>query len=248
MALKSVVDALDGVPEAFRSEYKEIDGKFVLDVDGINEHPTVVNLKTAHERQKQATKTASDEAKALKARLEGLPEDFDAAAYEALKSAAEGKGQGLPAEQAAQLRASLEKKHADAIKAMTEQLEAERGVATRLLVDDGLTKALVGANVRKELMDGAYHMLRGMVKVVDESGKRSAIVETDMGPMPLDKFVSEWAASDRGKAYVAPPQGAGATGSKGTGGAKTITRAEFDKLDPLGKHKAISVDKMTVVD
>ena len=32
MALNTVLDNLDDVPEALRAEYKEIDGKFVLDL------------------------------------------------------------------------------------------------------------------------------------------------------------------------------------------------------------------------
>ncbi|WP_332719257.1 hypothetical protein [Pelagibacterium mangrovi] len=50
MALKTILDTLDDVPEVLHAEYKEVDGKFVLDLEGIDAYPTVVNLKTAHER------------------------------------------------------------------------------------------------------------------------------------------------------------------------------------------------------
>lgn len=84
MALKTILDSMDDVPEALHAESKEVDGKFVLDIEGIDARPAVVNLNTAHERQKASNKTIQTDLTVAKVRLEGLPEDFDADAYEAL--------------------------------------------------------------------------------------------------------------------------------------------------------------------
>jgi hypothetical protein len=49
MALKYEVTSLDGVPEPIRGEYVEADGKFRLNVSGLDDTRA---LKAAHERVK----------------------------------------------------------------------------------------------------------------------------------------------------------------------------------------------------
>lgn len=239
MPLKAILDSLDDVPEAIRNEYKQDGDRYVLAVDGINEHPSVLNLKTAHERQKAMNAELKQKLAETAGRYEGLPDDFSVEMFEELRQRAEGKA-APNMEELAQARQRLEQKHAKELKALQEQLEAERGVSTRLIVDDGLTKALVNASVRKELLKGAHAMLRGMVKVVEEDGKRAAVVETDMGPQPLDRFVAEWATSEEGRAFVAQPSGgAAAGGNAATSGAKTIKRSQFDAMSQAERHGKI---------
>jgi hypothetical protein len=73
-------------------------------------------------------------------------------------------------------------------------------------------------------------MLSGMVKLGDDG---TAYVETGMGPKVLSDFVKGWAASE-GKAFVTPPSGGGAKGADGRNtGAKSLTRDQFDALDPV---------------
>ncbi len=45
--------------------------------------------------------------------------------------------------------------------------------------------------------------------------KDRAVIETDMGPIPLAEHVKRWAASDEGQPFVTPPSGGGARGGKG---------------------------------
>lgn len=217
MALKTILDALDDVPDALKTEYKEIDGKFVLDLDGIDAHPSVVNLKTAHERQKQATRTAQTDLAAAKARLEGLPDDFDADAYEALKATAEGKAPAKTDEQVAQVRAQLEKKHNAELAKKDERISTLEGAVSRATIDDGLSKALDEAGIDPAFKPGAMALLKskGAVKLVEEDGQFKATVETDMGPMPLAGYVKDWSGSDEGKIYVKKPTGGDAGGGNG---------------------------------
>jgi hypothetical protein len=42
-----------------------------------------------------------------------------------------------------------------------------------------------------------------------------ALVETDMGDVPVSKFVADWAGSDDGKEYVSKPTGLDSKGSDG---------------------------------
>ena len=218
MALKTVLDNLDDVPEALHGEYKEIDGKFVLDLDGIDVHPTVVNLKTAHERQKQANRTLQSDLTAAKARLDGLPDEFDADTYEALKQQAEGKAPAKTDEQVAQIRQQLERKHQAELARKDERIGTLTGAVNKLSIDDGLSKALDEAGVDAAFKPGAMALLKakGAVKLVEEDGHFKAQVETDMGPMPLANYVRDWSGSDEGKIYVKKPTGGDAPG--GTGG------------------------------
>ena len=206
MALKTILDSLDDVPDALKSEYKEIDGKFVLDIEGIDAHPAVVNLKTAHERTKADKKRLGDENIILKARVEGLPDDFDADAYEVLQAQAEGKAPAKTDEQVAQVRAQLEKKHNTELAKKDERITVLEGNINRLTVEDGLSKALDDAGVDPAFKPGAMALLKskGAVKLVEDDGAFKAQVETDMGPMPLSNYVKDWSGSDEeiGRAHV----------------------------------------------
>lgn len=226
MALKSILESLDEVLEALRSEYKATtmptgEGStkqvFVLDIEGIDAHPAVANLKSAHERQKQSNKALQTDLAAAKGRLEGLPDEFDADAYEALVQQAEGKAPPKTDEQVAQVRAQLEKKHNTELAKKDERINALTGAVTKATIDDGLSKALDEAGIDAALKPGAMALLKskGAVKLVEEDGQFKAQVETDMGPMPLAGYVKDWSGSDEGKIYVKKPTGGDAPGGNG---------------------------------
>lgn len=225
MPLKSILDTIDDLSEESKALYAEtkVGDKtvFVLDVDGIDDHPKVRGVITANRENVRKRDAYKAEADLLKARLEGLPEDFDADAYEALKAQADGKAPAKTDEQVAQVRQQLERKHQTEIGKKDERITSLEGTVRRILVDDGLTKALLEANVSKEFLPAAKALLKekGVVKLSEEDGTFAATVETDMGPMSLGKYVGEWATGDEGKAFVAKPSGGDATG--GTGGRDT---------------------------
>jgi len=52
MALKTILETLEGVDDALQSFYVENDGKYVLQVEGVDEHPDVANLRNAYQRTK----------------------------------------------------------------------------------------------------------------------------------------------------------------------------------------------------
>ena len=54
MAFKLIVKDINTIDEAHRPMYVERDGEFHLDVDGVDEHPSVVKLK---QQQEAAAKT-----------------------------------------------------------------------------------------------------------------------------------------------------------------------------------------------
>lgn len=127
-------------------------------------------------------------------------------------------------------------KEVDKIK---KQYETESLVAHRLLVDNGLSTALLEAGVKNPVYQkAAKAMLAGQVVLSADGENRVAKV----GNKLLKDFVSEWSKSDEGKAFVDAPQnqGGGAQGG-GTGAThlKTLTRAVFDALNDTAKMEHI---------
>lgn len=103
----------------------------------------------------------------------------------------------------------------------TKALEAEKAHTNKLLVSDGLTKALAEAGVSDpKLQRAAAALLRTehSIEVAIEGDARIAKV----GDKALSEFVKSWAQGDDGKSFVAAPAngGGGATGGTG-GGAKS---------------------------
>ncbi|WP_313349373.1 hypothetical protein [Paracoccus sp. (in: a-proteobacteria)] len=194
MAIKTVLENLDGIDDAVKSLYVEKDGKFILDLEGVDAHPDVANLKSAYERVKAKEAEARTEAKTAKddlaAALKGKPDEA-----------------ALIAE-----RQRLETER-DEWKGKAEKAEGQLTGVTR---DQALTEALGAAGITDPgLQKGAAALLRDQIKMVD--GK--PVVETDMGPKALADHAKHWAASE-GKAFVTPPAGGGAGGSQSQNGGK----------------------------
>ena len=126
-------------------------------------------------------------------------------------------------------------------------LESEAGANHRLLVDQGLTEALLRNGVDKPVLSkAAKAMLSSQVTIKIEGDNRIAVV----GDKPLSDFVTEWTKSDEGKHFVtaAVNTGGGATGGgTGTAGAKTMTRTAFDAIPP-GEQMAFIKSGGTPID
>lgn len=135
-----------------------------------------------------------------------------------------------------------------ALKALTKErddlktvAETESKVAHNLLVENGLTEALVGNNVAKQFLPAVKAMLAPQVTIKTEGDSRKAVI----GDKALGDFVKEWSQGDDGKHYVAAPSNGGgnAPGGQGSNGGKTMTRAayeEMNKSNPAGTAKFFS--------
>lgn len=77
MALKSVLDSVDGLPDDVKKEYKEVDGKFVLDVDGIDSHPGIAALKNSMENAKRERTSAKTELTNAQQALQTAQDELD---------------------------------------------------------------------------------------------------------------------------------------------------------------------------
>ena len=223
MALKALLETLDGVDDAVKPFYAERDGKFVLDVDGVDDHPDVANLKNAYQRTKDDREKAKSEAASLKAQIEELKKGApDTAATQA---------------KIAQLQEQLDTANAQIVDWKTKYTGVTR--------DQALTAALQTAGITNPtFLKAAQAMLAGSVKLGEDG---TAFVETSMGPKMLGDYVKGWAAQD-GKDFVTPPKGGGAGGNDHPHTGTTMKRSDFEKLDPAAQQKAMVTDKVTLVD
>lgn len=119
------------------------------------------------------------------------------------------------------------KEQAKLLKQAQDALASESGFTQKLLLDNGLTDALVKAGVANQFLPAVKAMLGSQAKIITDGDARKAII----GDKELSEFVSSWATSDEGKHYIAAPSngGGGASGGAGNGSnAKVWTRERFD--------------------
>jgi hypothetical protein len=233
MALKALLDstAHGALAPELQSEYAAVGDGFVLQVeDDIRDHPKVKALKVALDRMKVEKKTMTDRLTELDAKLEGLPDDFDAEQYardqdeltqlrDKLKKKKPGEDdeEGLAQKRLYEQRIeNLTTKHNTEKGRLEDEKKALMVQIERLVADEGLTKALVAAGVEKKLMPGATALLRGKVKVKKENDSYIGYFDTDLGESSIDDYVSNWAQSDEGTIYIAKAKGGDGTGSEGT--------------------------------
>ena len=114
-------------------------------------------------------------------------------------------------------------------------LEGESKVAHDLLVNTGLSDALIANGVKKaSYLKAAKAMLAGQVVLTADGDKRIAKV----GDKALAEFVKEWAASDEGKTFVDAPGNFGGGSGGGAGGGANDT--ELSKMSPEARLQAIN--------
>lgn len=171
-----------------------------------------------------------DETKKLKERLAAY-DGVDPQEYHQLKKAAD-KLQTQQAEVEGdwlRLRERLEQRHSEELSKANQALEEERSFTRRLLIDQGLTQALLKQGVAQPLIAGAKALLAGKADVVADGGTRKAVIKTDIGTLDLDTFVSEWVQTPEGKAYVGAPRsaGGGAHESGGRHGERRLRRRDL---------------------
>lgn len=217
MPLKSVVETLDGMSDELKPMYAEVDGNFVLQVEGINELPEVSGLKKAYDAEMQKRKDARAEVESLKLQIKELPEDFN---IETWKKAKEGKPDEAAIEAAkVELRKTLEGERDDWKGKYEGEVTKNRTILTDTHLTDALTKAGVTESV---FLEAARTSLSTKVQYNDEN---QPYFESDIGPASLSDYIAKWATTD-GKPFVTPPKG---------GDTKTT-----DKTVPNGKESPLS--------
>lgn len=220
MALKTILETLEGVDDALQSYYVEDDGKYILQVEGVDDHPDVANLRNAYQRTKADREQAKTEIKTLSQQLAEMQQNRpDEAQLVAMRQELENKAQAETARAA--------------------DLEARLMGVTR---DRSLDEALAAAGITNPTyLKAARALLSPQVKVDGDK----AIIETDMGPMALQEHVKRWVASE-GQPFVTPPTGGGAKGNSAGSASSAISRSDFEAMNPVSRMAAIREGKTIV--
>lgn len=165
MAKKYQYDRLEDVPEADRGDYIERDGKFILDIEGGED---VSGLKSALQKEREARKAVESNLRAQVEKYKDLDPDKARMALERLQEMEDqqlldaGKVEELLTKRTERMRVEHEQQM-NALKKVHEGVIGERDKATlqlsEVLIDAALTKALLGAGVRKDALD--YALLKG---------------------------------------------------------------------------------------
>ena len=238
MAYKAILESLDGVDEAIAGNYTEKDGKFYLDIEGLDEHPGVGALKRAknHEKElRQAAegklKEAEDKVTDLEGTIEGIRKgaipkgDVDALESSYKKKLEDARNEGE--QKLTNLRNLVDKKLLD-----SEAL----AMATEISTVPSLLVPHVRSRLQVEEADGEL-----TIRVLDVEGKPSAASLADLRKELLsnNSFAPILIGSKA--------SGSGANGGSGGGGAsKTFSqmnekeRTEFHKRDPEGFRVALA--------
>jgi hypothetical protein len=225
MALKVTVATLDDVQEEYRSLYTEVDDIFVLNVEGVDDHPEVKGLKGAY----AAVKAKRDELSGKVGEMSNRLKELEAKPNPTAKDDAE----------IIKLREALEAER-DEWKGKAGNLEKQ---VFSLTVENGLESILSEVGVSDAMhRKAAKRLLLDDAKVID--GK--AVVETDMGPVPLTDYAKRFFAGE-GKSFVTKPTGGGASGSEGGTNAKSMKRGDFEALPPE-QRAAVIKDGTAITD
>lgn len=206
MALKLTVDSVEGLDDATKALYQQKDGKFVLDVDGIEDTSA---LKGALQKERKAAETAAKQVKRYEA-LGKTPEEIE----ELL--AAHAKAEEKKATDAGEwdkLRAQMNEKHQVELRQKDETLAQMRQRLQGELIDSRAVAAIAAAKGIPDLL--LPHVQRHVkvddnynVVVVDAKGDPR--VNGKGEPLSISDLVSEMKQSDIfGRAF----EGSGQSGS-----------------------------------
>ena len=201
MALKYVLDTIEGLPEAVSKEYTEQNGKFYLQTEGL------VPKDRLDEFRDNNIALKKDKAK-LEERLEGF-KDYTPEEIEALKKRSENGGKELTEdEKKAIVESEVEKRvgkmkedSENRINDLSGKLSESDKLLSKLVIEDGLKTAGIDLKVRPEAVIDFINRGKEVFKLVD--GKAVPMSGQDIvygpdGKTPLS--IKDWATELSSKA------------------------------------------------
>lgn len=264
MTLSAVLNSLEDLDETLHGLYKEVDGKFILDLDGLDDHPTTKGMKVVLEDQKKKTKSEHAKAVAAAEALKAFDDLDPEAAREALlkvqefddgKRMEQGEFKQLLEDRIAEVTTKIEKqmgaKVAD-LQATNATLTTERdGAITSLArhkVGDAITQASLLGGVKKTLL---RHLQRDALEVFsvrdDEIGAWDAddipLTDSKGALLTPETYVTDYLAENPD--FGEPNKGSGSPGAgdrgKGGAGAPRLISPEQsgDFIEDIADGKAI---------
>lgn len=273
MPLDLIVDSIDSVPEALRGEYAEKDGKFHLNVNGLED---TAGLKSALKKERDAAAAAGKQAKALADKVaswerlgktdlevQEMLDNAEKARLEAL--AKSGDRDALLADtrdKAAKALAKEMEKWGAEKSSLESELNLARSSERSAIVETKVNTALVKAKATEEGLDLLTERLGKRIVVETVDGERTIkIMQADGktlmagndkdGGATFDDLVRE--ATEKWPSLF---QGSGAggggksskDGSGGTGAKNSMKRADFNTLGPYEQAAKFAIKGFTLVD
>lgn len=249
MALKAIVSSLDEVDENYRALYQESAGKYILSVEGVEQHPNTQGLVNALERQKGDRKAAEDERARLKEALEaynGLDPEVARTAMEKMTQLEnknlldKGEYDQLLEKQTAAIKANYEKQLLAKDEMFSQAQESNTMLDTRLrevTINSALKDAATKLGVKPTALADVVSRAKG-IWTLDDNGSPIARdadgtnILSEKGSDPMD--IGEWVEGLTKSAghLFEPNSGGGAKGSGTTssGGRKVVS------LNDAGHH------------
>lgn len=237
MALKSILTTLEGLSDDVKKEYTEKDGKFYLDIEGLDEHPGVGALKRAKDHEKSLRQAAETKLQAAEDKVVAKETEI-----EGLRTGA------IPKSDVDALRNSYETKLTDQTRKADEKYQKLHGLVEKNMLD-GQAKLL--ATEIATAPDLLVPHIRSRLALEEVDGQLSiSVLGTDGKPSAnsIEDLRKELLSN---KAYApiligSKANGGGATGGSGRGGASSKKfgdmteqeRTQFFKDDPEGFRKA----------
>lgn len=223
MALKYEVDSVEGLDDGVKSLYTEIDGKFRLSVEGAPDVGDLQTQLTALQNKNTELLTETKTAKTAKRQAEE-------AAQEAAKKAAEENGDFKSLyESLNEKHTGLENSYNDLKGNIAKEQRNNEAMKIATSLADGANAKLLSRFIAERLKPTEEG-----IKVTDLNGGITV--------SSLDDLANEFKNNPEFSSLIKGIQSSGGgAGGGGTGGgaAKTMTRADFDALDPIAQAKFV---------
>jgi len=242
MALKAILETLDGIPEALHEYYTLSDGKYILDAE-IDSHPAVKGLKNSLTNAREERRVAKE----LADKFKGMdPEKYSAMeAHERQiqegKLIAEGKVEELLELRTKALRESM------AAETTTHKSNAEKlqTQLDKLVIDNAVQTAAAKHGVKKGAIEDVLFRARSVFKAHDGQaiayqGENPVYAKDGVTLLGIDEWITSLPAAaphlfEESRGTSAPGGGA----PKPVPGPGTVTRQDpnafLKNLDAIAK-------------
>ncbi|MFU2207219.1 hypothetical protein [Solidesulfovibrio sp. C21] len=222
MALKLVLDTLDGLEEGQKALYVEKDGKFHLDVDGLED---TSGLKSALQKER-------DRARDFEKKLAGL-KDLDPEEYARLKKEAEERATKQMEEKGEfdklreKWRADQEKKEAE----FKGKLAEKDALLRKLHLDREVRDAALKSGVLSDEIEDVMVVTAPRFRMEEDGGITVLGKDGQPSPDDLSTFFAKTYKEERPKRYAPTgASGGGAQPPKGPGATNTENMSSVDKI------------------
>lgn len=248
MAIKSIVESLEEVPEALHEDYEENeDGKYVLRKEAFEDHPAFKKLKGTLNTLDREKRDAQKKAQRFDALAEILPEDLDltetdeerrSKAFQYLRGEIDFEGGTADAEAIEKVRQAERQKAEKREGKVREEADHYKGLFMQTVRDQAIIEAMGEAKILDPYRPAVKAMFRDKAKVeVGDDGMPAVLIDGEYGPQDFKSFLKEWAQTDEGKYFVQGDgnAGGGSRGSRGEGKLKNPWSNEHWSMREQGR-------------